>query len=44
MKKKTLAGALALLILLSCVTVGWAGSQTDPLASLSYLTGTFWTA
>ena len=41
MKKKTLAGALALLILLSCVTVGWAGSQADPLASLSYLTEAF---
>ena len=41
MKKKLLAGALALLVLLGCVTVGWAGSQSDPLISLSYLTGTF---
>ena len=41
MRKKLLAGALALLILLSCVTVGWAGSQPDPLISLSYLTTTF---
>lgn len=41
MKKKILAWALALLILLGCVTVGWAGSLADPLISLSYLTGTF---
>ena len=38
MKKKLLAGALALL---GCVTVGWAGLVSDPLISLSYLTGTF---
>ena len=41
MKKKLFAGALALLILLGCVTAGWAGSLADPLISLSYLTGTF---
>ena len=41
MKKKILAGALALLVLLGCVTTGLAGSQSDPLISLSYLTGTF---
>ena len=41
MKKKLFAGALALLVLLSFVTVGWAGSQSDPLISLSYLTGTY---
>ena len=41
MKKKLFAGALALLMLLGCVTVGWAGSQPDPLISLSYLTETF---
>ena len=41
MKKKLLAGALALLVLLGCVTVGWAAGQSDPLISLSYLTGTF---
>ena len=41
MKKKLLAGALALLVLLGCVTVGWAGRVSDPLISLSYLTGTF---
>lgn len=41
MKKKLLAGALALTLLLGCATVGWAGSQSDPLISLSYLTGTW---
>ena len=41
MKKKLFAGALALLVLLGFVTTGWAGSQADPLISLSYLTGTF---
>ena len=41
MKKKLFAGALALLVLLGFVTTGWAGSQYDPLISLSYLTGTF---
>ena len=41
MKKKILAGALALLVLSGLVTTGLAGSQSDPLISLSYLTGTF---
>lgn len=41
MKKKVLSGALALLVLLGLVTTGLAGSQSDPLISLSYLTGTF---
>lgn len=41
MKKKLFAGALAVLVLLGCVTVGSAGSQSDPLISLSYLTETF---
>ena len=41
MKKKLFAGALALILLLGFVTTGWAGSQSDPLISLSYLTGTF---
>ena len=41
MRKKLLTGALVLLILLGCVTVGWAGGQPDPLISLSYLTETF---
>lgn len=41
MKNKLLAGALALLVLLGCVTMGWAGSQADPLISLSYLNGTY---
>lgn len=43
MKKKLIAGALALSVLLGCVTVGWAGSQTDPLVSLSHLTGAWLT-
>ena len=41
MKKKTLAAALALLVLLGLITTGLAGSRSDPLISLSYLTGTF---
>ena len=41
MKKKLFAGVLALLVLLGFVNVGLAGSQSDPLISLSYLTGTF---
>ena len=43
MKKKLFAGALAVLVLLGLVTAGWAGSLSDPLISLSYLTGTFFT-
>ena len=41
MKKKILAGALALLMLLGLVTTGLAGGQSDPLISRSYLNGTF---
>ena len=41
MKKKRFAGTLALLVLLGCVTAGSAGSQSDPLISLSYLNGTY---
>ena len=41
MKKKVFAAALALLVLLGLVTTGSAGSQSDPLISLSYLTETF---
>ena len=41
MKKKLFAGALVLLVLMGFVTTGWAGSLSDPLISLSYLTGTF---
>ena len=41
MKKKLFAGALALLVLMGCITTGLAGSQSDPLISLSYLTETF---
>lgn len=43
MKKKLLAGLLALGLLLGGITVGRAGSGTDFLVSLSYLTGTFLT-
>ena len=42
MKKKVLAGALALLMMLGLVTAGSAGSQSDPLISRSYLHGTFY--
>lgn len=41
MKNKLLAGALALLVLLGCVTIGWAGTQADPLVSLDYLNETY---
>lgn len=41
MKKKLLAGLLALVLLLGGVTVGRAGNGTDFLVSLSYLTGTY---
>lgn len=43
MKKKLMAGLLALTLLLSGVTVGQAAAGTDFLVSLSYLTGTFLT-
>lgn len=43
MKKKLIAGALALSVLLGCITVGWAGTQADPLVSLDYLTGAYLT-
>ena len=43
MKKKILAGMLTLLVLLGCITAGSAGSQSDPLISLSYLNGTYLT-
>lgn len=43
MRKKLLAGLLALGLLLGCATVAWAGSGADPLISLSYLTGAWLT-
>lgn len=43
MKKKLLAGVLALAVLLGCVTLGWAASQDSALVSLSYLNGTYLT-
>lgn len=42
MKKKLLAGALALAILSGGTVLAFAGSQSQALVSLSYLTGTFW--
>lgn len=42
MKKKLLAGALALAILMGGTVLASAGSQSQALVSLSYLTGTFW--
>lgn len=42
MKKKLLAGALALAILTGGTVLASAGSQSQALVSLSYLTGTFW--
>lgn len=42
MKKKLLSGALALAVLVSGVGLAYAGSQSQALVSLSYLTGTFW--
>lgn len=42
MKQKLLAGALALAILTGGTVLASAGSQSQALVSLSYLTGTFW--
>lgn len=42
MKKKLVAGALALAILTGGTVLASAGSQSQALVSLSYLTGTFW--
>lgn len=41
MKKKLIAGLTAVLILVGCAGVAWAGSSTDHLISLSYLNGTY---
>lgn len=43
MKKKVMAAALALCALLSGVALA-AGGPSDPLVSLSYLNGTYWSA
>lgn len=43
MKKKLIAGALALSVLLGGITVGWAGSQENTLVTRSYLTGAYLT-
>ena len=42
MKRMLLAGALALAVLAGGVGLAYAGSQSQALVSLSYLTGTFW--
>lgn len=42
MKKKLMAGALALAILTGGTVLASAGSQSQALVSLSYLTGIFW--
>lgn len=44
MKKRTMAMALALCILLSGAALAAGGTQSDPLISLSYLNGSYWTA
>lgn len=41
MKKKLLAGLLAASLLLSSVSMAWAGASADHLISLSYLNGTY---
>ena len=41
MKQRLLAAALAVAVMLSCVSVAWAGSSADPLVSLSYLNTTY---
>lgn len=43
MKRKAVAAALALCVLLSGAAVAAGGGQSDPLISLSYLNGTYWT-
>lgn len=43
MKKKLLAGLLALGLLAGCATVAWAGSGADSLISRSYLNGVWLT-
>lgn len=42
MKKRTLIGALALVVLAGTVTLSGASSQSHILVSQSYLTGTYW--
>lgn len=43
MRRKILAGALALSMLFGFVTLGWAASQENTLVSLSYLNGAYLT-
>ena len=44
MKKKMMAAALALCVLLSGVALAAGGTSSDPLISLNYLNGTYWTS
>lgn len=44
MKKRTMAAALALCVLLSGAALAAGGDQSDPLISLNYLNGTYWSS
>lgn len=44
MKKRMIAAALALALLLSGAALAAGGTQSDPLISLSYLNGAYWSA
>ena len=44
MKKRMTAAALVLAVLLSGAALAAGGTQSDPLISLSYLNGTYWSA
>lgn len=43
-KHRIIAGALALVVLLGGTVLAASGSQSDPLVSLSYLNGTYWSS
>lgn len=42
MKRKLLTGALAVIVLLGCVSAAFSASQSETLVSRSYLSGLFW--
>lgn len=44
MKKRTVAAALALCVLLSGAALAAGGTPSDPLISLNYLNGTYWSS
>lgn len=44
MKKRTIAAALALCVLLSGAALAAGGDKSDPLISLNYLNGTYWSS